>query len=216
MDNSIDSLFTYPCTIGNTNTTLTALIDTCAMGGNFIYFQTARALCKTNNLSLNTLRTPIQIQGFNGQPAPSITYKLSVPLVVGRHSQPTYDFFVTDLGRNDLIIGNKWLKEHGAIVVPSSGDIWFIGDYCHHPGAPPALTELPSLPIDSITVERSADVDLPKKKRSHRAPQYTPNQILRRKESDRINNATTPFQRSTRYTLPKEVNEDKAEEYYES
>ena len=33
-----DSLFTYPYTIGNKDTPLTILINTYAIGGNFIYF----------------------------------------------------------------------------------------------------------------------------------------------------------------------------------
>jgi len=42
---------------------------------------------------------------------------------------------VTNLGHNDLIIGNRWMKEHGAIPVPTTQEVWFIGGHCRHPGA---------------------------------------------------------------------------------
>jgi hypothetical protein len=81
-----DSLFTYPYTIRNQDTPLTALIDTCAIGGNFIYFQTARVLCNINGITLYTLQDLIKVQGFNSQLAPKITHKLTVYLKIGRHS----------------------------------------------------------------------------------------------------------------------------------
>jgi len=234
-----NSLFTHPCTIGNKDTLLTALIDTCAMGGNFIHFQTAQILCKTNGISLRTLRNPIQVQGFNGQSAPAITHKLTASLQIGRHSQPTCDFLVTDLGRNDLIIGNKWLKEHGAIPVPITQEIWFIGGHCRHSGAPPIIP-LPNEPQSQEGAKAPIDAKAPleaigayvqegteapldangapfmKKRQRQYKPKLTPNQKLRRQEVDRIANAPTLLRRSIRCTLPTVVEEDEAAEYYES
>jgi hypothetical protein len=213
-----DSLFTYPCTIGNTNTPLTALIDTCAMGGNFIHFQTAQVICKINDINLKTLRKPISIKGFNGQSAPSITHRLVCQLTVGRHYQPTCEFLVTDLGNNDLIIGNKWLKEHGAISVPVTQEIWFIGDHCRYIGSSPAIDPLKitERKEQATTVQEEPPIQ-PKKilKRKH-SKSLTPNQKLRKQEQSRVEIATTPFRRSQRCTLPTVVEEDEAIEYYES
>src|SRR5277367_1071716 len=80
-----DSLFTYPYTIGNKDTPLTILINTCAIGGNFIYFQTIYILCNTNNLILYTLYNLINIQGFNGHLVPTITHKLLISLKISRY-----------------------------------------------------------------------------------------------------------------------------------
>ena len=134
-------MFTYPCTIGTNQSPLTTLIDTCAKGGNFIHYQTAQILCNivANKLSLTKLWKPIHIQGFNGRKAPNITHKLITPLKVGRYSELGCEFLVTDLGGNDLIIGNKWLKRHGAVLVPMENEIWFTGGHCEHDGAPPVI-----------------------------------------------------------------------------
>jgi hypothetical protein len=56
-----DSLFTYPCTIENQDTPLTVLIDTYVIGGNFIYFQTARVLCNIDGITLHTLQDLIEV-----------------------------------------------------------------------------------------------------------------------------------------------------------
>ena len=134
-----DTLFTYLCTLGNNKIEITTLMDTCAKGGNFIHYKTARRICEAENLKLKTLRKAIQVEGFNRQKAPAITHKLSVSLQIGKHYQPECNFLVTDLGKNDMIIGNKWMADHGAIPVPKLQDVWFIGGHCRHEGAPPPL-----------------------------------------------------------------------------
>jgi hypothetical protein len=50
-----DSLFIYPCIIGNQDTVLTVLINTYVIKGNFIYFQTTRVLCNIDGILLYTL-----------------------------------------------------------------------------------------------------------------------------------------------------------------
>jgi hypothetical protein len=188
------------------------------MGGNFIHFQTAQKICKIENANLRSLRQPIVVKGFNGVEAPSITHKLSLELHVERHSQSKCDFLVTNLGSNEMILGNKWMKEHGAIPVPATGELWFIGGHCRHPGAAPVIPlsehRLPDTDPRSVvsshsapdTNSESSDDSLErrsKKKRirAHRK-KVTPNQRSRIREIDRIQNATTPQQRSIRCTLP--------------
>ena len=137
-------------------------MDTCAKGGNFIHYKTARRICEAENLKLKTLRKAIQIEGFNGQKAPAITHKLSVSLQIGKHHQPECNFLVTDLGKNDMIIGNKWMTDHGAIPVPTLQDVWFIGGHCRHEGAPPPLApprKLSILPRPQHHVKETDDSD---------------------------------------------------------
>ena len=77
-----NSLFIYSYTIENQDTFFTVLINTCAIRGNFIYFQTARVLCNINGILLHTLQDLIKVQGFNSQLAPKIIYKLTVCLKI--------------------------------------------------------------------------------------------------------------------------------------
>src|SRR5450432_1424287 len=86
IDEQEDSLFIYPYTIGNKDTPLTTLIDTCAIGGNFIHFSAACILYNANNLLLYTLYKLINVKGFNSYLVPSIIYKLSISLKIRRHS----------------------------------------------------------------------------------------------------------------------------------
>ena len=118
---------------------ITTLMDTYAKGGNFIHYKTTRCICEAENLKLKTLRKAIQIEGFNGQKALVITHKLLVSLQIEKHHQPECNFLVTDLGKNDMIIGNKWMADHGAIPVPTLQDVWFTGGHYRHEGAPPPL-----------------------------------------------------------------------------
>jgi hypothetical protein len=41
---------------------------------------------------------------------------------------------VTNLGYNDLIIRNKWIKEHGAILVSITQEVWFIKGHYRYLG----------------------------------------------------------------------------------
>jgi hypothetical protein len=146
---------------------------------------------------------------------------------------------VTNLGHNDLIIRNKWIKEHGAVPVPTTQEVWFIRGHCRHPGAAEIipwpkepLQDSESLDSDNDTLVTSGEAELPseieyiddiiqflkqKKKRIRKHKRrLTPNQKLQKQESERIQNANTPFQRSTRCALPDVVDEEEAEQYYES
>jgi hypothetical protein len=81
-----NSLFTYSYTIENQDTSLIILINTYAIKGNFIYFQTTCVLCNINSITLHTLQDLIKVQRFNGQSAPKITHKLIVCLKIRQHS----------------------------------------------------------------------------------------------------------------------------------
>ena len=56
-----NSLFIYPYTIENQDTSLTILINTYTIKGNFIYFQTAHVLCNINSILLHILQNLIKI-----------------------------------------------------------------------------------------------------------------------------------------------------------
>ena len=75
---------------------------------------------------------------------------------------------MTDLGHNDLIIGNKWIKEHGAIPVPTTQEVWFIRGHCCYPGAAEIIPwpeepsqDSESLDSDDDTSVTSGETELP-------------------------------------------------------
>jgi hypothetical protein len=95
------------------------------------------------------------------------------------------------------------MEEHGCVPNPITRDVIFLGGHCTHKGAskPIPLEEEPALK---------------KKTKKRKRKTMSKSQKLRLKEAERLSNATTPFHRSTRCTLPKEVDEDEAAEYYKS
>jgi hypothetical protein len=75
---------------------------------------------------------------------------------------------VTNLGYNDLIIRNKWIKEHGAMPVPTTQEVWFIRGHCRYPGAAEIIPwpeepsqDLESLDSDDNTLVTSGEAELP-------------------------------------------------------
>jgi hypothetical protein len=77
---------------------------------------------------------------------------------------------VTDLGHNNLIIGNKWMKEHRAIPVPITQEVWFIRGHCRHLGAAEIIPwpeessqDSESLDSDDDTLVTSGEAELPSK-----------------------------------------------------
>jgi hypothetical protein len=43
---------------------------------------------------------------------------------------------VTNLGTYDLILGYTYLRNHGIVVDPAIGKVWFRLNWCQHTGAP--------------------------------------------------------------------------------
>ena len=193
--------FSIECKIGKNQTPLRTLIDTCAAGGNFINEATAQLICRIENIMPRRLKTPLAIKAFNDVSAPQITHAISVPLWVGRHYEDHCILNITNLGRRDMILGIDWMEEHGCVPNPITRDVIFLGGHCTHKGAP-------------IPIPFDEEPALEKKKRKRKT--MSKSQKLRLKEDERLANATTPFHRSTRCALPKEVDEDEAAEYYES
>jgi hypothetical protein len=98
------------------------------------------------------------------------------------------------------------MKEHGCIPNPVTEELIFLGGHCSHMGAPEVI------PFEE---DPALNTDLESKKHKRRS-MYKYNLKLRHQEEKRIKDAKTPFRRSTRCTLPEEVDEDEAAEYYES
>src|ERR1035437_3981438 len=97
------------------------------------------------------------------------------------------------------------MEEHSCIPNPITRDVIFLGGHCTYKGAPEPIPfkEEPALKTET-------------KKRKRKQKRKSMSQKLCLKEAERLSEATTPFRRSTRYTLLKEVDEDEVAEYYES
>ena len=222
------------CVVGRNGTILRTLIDTCASGGNFIDKTTAQALCQQEGIQPWKLPNPIALKAFNDADAPDITYSITLPLQVGHHKEDSCELLITNLGHNQMILGIGWMKKHGCVPDPTTGKLIFLAGYCTHPGAPqlsPSITEETEetdetdrtdsesyTDVDSET-DSNASIEKPGQKKKRRQPhrrKKTRNQKLREQEQHRISDAKTPFRRSTKCTLPAEVDEDEASEYYDS
>jgi len=51
--------------------------------------------------------------------------------------------YVTNLGTYDLILRYTYLRNHGIVVDPAMGKIWFRPNWCQHAGAPPSRRKTP-------------------------------------------------------------------------
>lgn len=128
--------FRYEVLLGPRRIPVDSLIDSCAEGGNYISPDLADTLNELGGVVITILDSPKRIEDFHGGYAPPIERILRTQLIVGRHSQRFCDFYITDLGHNDLIIGIQWLEDHGCVLNPVDRQLWFLGGHCQHEGAP--------------------------------------------------------------------------------
>lgn len=136
--------FTFEVLIGPQKFPQICCIDTCAEGGNYISYQLANALNELGGVTITALQGPMQTNSFFGTSAPPITHILRTELSVGRHWQPSCDFYIHELGHADLFLGIHWLKQHGCVLDTTTRNILFHGNYCKHEGAPSAIPILDS------------------------------------------------------------------------
>jgi hypothetical protein len=106
-----------------------ALID-CGATGQFM----DRAYVERNRLTTRKLLRPIPVYNVDGtlNEAGSITEIVDVILRFNDHSERT-SFAVTNLGKQDVILGFTWLKEHNPEINWNTGEVLMsrCPDKCH-------------------------------------------------------------------------------------
>ena len=98
---------------------LSSLVDSGATG-KFI----GRDYVKANRLTTRTLSVPIPVFNVDGTPnsAGSITEVADLILRYKNHSERSL-FAITDLGKEDLILGHTWLKKHNPEIDWATGEV---------------------------------------------------------------------------------------------
>ena len=125
----------------NKTKTLKALIDSGAQGSIYVDTVTAQSICKEFEIAPIELVHPKIVNGYSGDGQQNITESIHPTLRIGNHLDANAPMHVTNLGTYDLIIGYTYLKNHGIVVDPAMGKIWFRPNWCQHSGAPAAHTE---------------------------------------------------------------------------
>jgi transposase InsO family protein len=104
------------------------MIDSGAEGKGFIDGSWARS----QNLTFKPLRTPFEIEVFDGRPAESgqITHYVRAGLRIADHHQQNMMFYVTQLANYPLVLGMPWLKQHDPQVGFAAHTLTFNSQYC--------------------------------------------------------------------------------------
>jgi transposase InsO family protein len=158
---------------------LKALIDSGAQGSIYVDTVTAQTLCEELEILPVDLVHPKIVNGYNGDGQQRISESIHPTLKIGDHIDSNAPMHVTNLGTYDLIIGYTYLKNHGVVVDPAMGKIWFRPNWCQHgPVKEIAKTDPKVTPVDNC-------LDSPKQTIIHlpppiEQPRVTPMKILRR------------------------------------
>jgi hypothetical protein len=79
-----------------------------------------------------------------------ITESIHPTLKIGDHIDANAPMHVTNLGTYDLILGYTYLRNHGIVIDPAMGKVWFRLNWCQHAGAPAARKKTNEQPVDPI------------------------------------------------------------------
>ena len=97
---------------------------------------------------------------------------MAQPIVLEGHYAPLTSFYVTELGRLDVIIGRAWLKQHGVYVDTVADRVLFRKNHCVHPRFPPTSTLRRLLQEQPISGEPDAPLTIdPEASRQQSAPE---------------------------------------------
>jgi len=115
--------FDFPCTLAanGIGVKLRSLSDTGANGYCFIDRTCADYLQRKLQARTVQLSNPCPVQGYDGAQGQHITNALVVDLLIDHRYQKEVPFLVLDLGQHDVIIGRKWMAQHGVMCDPRNG-----------------------------------------------------------------------------------------------
>lgn len=122
---------------------LSALVDSGAQGSVYIDTAVASSLCEEFGIMPVNLVQPKYVNGYSGDGQQRITESIHPTLKIGDHVDANAPMHVTNLGTYDLILGYTYLRNHGIVVDPAMGKVWFRTNWCQHAGAPPLRRKTP-------------------------------------------------------------------------
>jgi len=120
-----------PCTLTEDNNTISirtnSMLDSGATGKGFI----DEAFAHTHQLTLYQLRNSRRLNVVDGRPssAGDITHVAKLNMEIKGHKEKML-FYVTKLGKYDIILGKPWLADHNPYVNWSDNIVTFRSDHC--------------------------------------------------------------------------------------
>jgi hypothetical protein len=98
----------------------------------------------TKSLALVPLRSPRHIRVVDGRTslAGPVTHYVSLDLSIGRHTEKSVRFYVTQLGQYNLILGKPWLAGHNPIVDWEKNSLTFRTLHCRRHCLPTGTHQL--------------------------------------------------------------------------
>ena len=105
-----------------------ALVDTGANGYLFMNRPLALRLAQSLGLKIQNLPFSVPIRGYNSQIQSKVNQFIRLHLNVDQRRIRNCPFIVLDLGQQDLIIGNKWLKHFRVLLDPVKNKIIWPAD----------------------------------------------------------------------------------------
>ncbi|PQE31888.1 retrovirus protein [Rutstroemia sp. NJR-2017a WRK4] len=118
-----------------------ALIDSGANSFVFIDTTFLKYLSPFFKPILRSLKTPIQVRGYNGNQGPRITYYTLLNLTVDGRIQSFTPFLITHLGTQSVILGRHWLAENRILVDCARKKLYWPKDI------PQTITYMRNIPI---------------------------------------------------------------------
>jgi hypothetical protein len=85
------------------------------------------------------------VNGYNRDGQQRITESIHPTLKISDHINANTPMHVTNLGTYDLILGYTYLRNHGIVIDPAIGKVWFRPNWCQHAGAPAARKNQPAV-----------------------------------------------------------------------
>lgn len=115
-----------PCTIVlNKNKFASHAFLECGATDNFYDLDSAQK----RNLPLTVLSLPRQLYLVDGSLAACITHTTTIKIDIMGHKE-SVTFFLTNLGKYELILGRKWLRKHNPLVNWAQDVVSFNSEYC--------------------------------------------------------------------------------------
>ena len=114
--------------------TVSGLLDTGATLSvdGLIDLDLAQRLSRLFDLPLKPLERKRDLDGFNGQTQKGASYLFFPRLKLFDHEQPSTTLICTQLGRHKLIMGKRWIRQHGMVLDIPEQKLLHRHRHCNH------------------------------------------------------------------------------------
>ena len=96
----------------------------------FVDYGFARQLCEQQEVEMVKLARPSGCTTFEGKQTRPITHALYLPMSLGDHHVELNAFYVLSRSKYPVIIGKRWMENHGVLLDVEKGEVHFKKDCC--------------------------------------------------------------------------------------